>query len=114
MKKLTLLFLFLAIPVLAQPPLRTLFTTNTTPVVALWMTNTINYRILVDGGKMPPSLTLTNLSIGDGQNLASNVPASSLAGMKWTGVVTNINETAAATNYMCFTNGILVTNKYNP
>lgn len=109
------IFLFLfASAATAQPVLRTDFTTNTTPAVRLISTNIARGVITWDITKQPASTALTNLSIGDGQNLASNIPASAISGMKWTGVVTNINVTAAATNYMCFTNGILVTNKYNP
>ena len=99
MKKLIALFLLLAFPVLAGPPiLLNYYVTNTTPTVHGMVTNIAIYQISIDVTKQPASAALTNYA----------------AMMKFTGIVTNVNDNFGVTNYMCFTNGILATNKFTP
>jgi hypothetical protein len=114
------MFLCFALSGLAQPILRNPLDTNNTLTALLVVSNIANAQIAADTSKMPASLALTNLSLGIGTGLTNVQPLSTnlnnlstnaatvqtLAGVKFTGIVTNLST--IRTNVMYFTNGILI------
>ena len=82
----------------AQPVLPTYWTTNTTAVVQSAIDSRALVQIAADVTKQPASASLTNY----------------VNSMKWTGIRTNGVGSGVITNYECVTNGIVVTNKFNP
>ena len=105
--------LFLSLTAMALPPiLRGPLTTNTPTDSLTIVTNVAVGAIALDVTKQPASTAITNLALGDGSVLSSNINPAALSGPKFTGIVTNLST--LSTNIIYFSNGIVTNAIRNP